>query len=941
MVALPSAKRVHHQTTLAPVDLRSLRPDGARPGKPVALPIERAALLRNVGASHPGAAPRAGVPTPDEVGHLREVFSTHHDNAVLEGWTASDFAPLVTALASHPDVDIASKMVARLAQHRLATFSEAEAKVESALKTAEAEWAETITHAHAREENLAKTPRKLRVARSGRVARHLATDDRKRLEVQIQAGLDERLDTLLTELETKHSLPTLRTVESEAVAPPVDLTKQIKKTLGGRIRFDRFPRSFRVLNMLNSGELAEGPKRALKSATKALGVDPLSPTFEVDFHAAIAKKETLTALAAGLAPNPNPCPVSPIGYLHLERLSYVPAGVEHGELVYSLPLAPAEHVAIVHKEWASTEEEFSELMADQFEDYSERGVVDKTDMAHAASAQRTHGTSFSASVSASGGYGPVTASASSSYSVSGSESTSRNASLSQSQAVTQKASARARKEHRTSFRLAKKTHVEDQTVRHIKNPDPLHPVRYDFHQLLRKWRVDLHRYGVRLTYDLTVPQPAAELLQVYRELQQIDDELEKGFSFPVNPAFVTRATWQLFAGAWGAQVEAPPPLLISVQATKLVGLFPPEDPTWDHVDELRVSLPEGYIYQSHETNHIEARTSDENTLFAYAAVDTFHVVNEVTSEIVFGIRAWDTSAAVASVRVWLELSAEAEAKWAAAAYQTLHDTAHKAYLEKRQMLESRRTRLAAELSEVHALTLRKLEREEVMKAVLRWLFGHKVDFALPLSGALYGADGRVVDEHLRGPMLAHGTIISFLHQAIEWENITYFLYPYFWTQRPTWDLRLRLRHNDPIHEAFLRAGATRVILPVRPGWERAFVAFLHTGDVHATLPANHPYMTIAEEIENFAKTNYPGLVPANPEDVDPEKATKQGEGVLIGSWFEYTPTSALDIQVGASAPNEGTFNSAAFEPDGFWARVTPLLQSLTGVLDAAAKKLSG
>ena len=38
--------------------------------------------------------------------------------------------------------------------------------------------------------------------------------------------------------------------------------------------------------------------------------------------------------------------IEPIGFLHLEKLTFIPAGIERGELVYSLPLAPAEEVNI-------------------------------------------------------------------------------------------------------------------------------------------------------------------------------------------------------------------------------------------------------------------------------------------------------------------------------------------------------------------------------------------------------------------------------------------------------------------------------------------------------------------------------------------------------------------------------------------------------------------
>ncbi len=143
---------------------------------------------------------------------------------------------------------------------------------------------------------------------------------------------------------------------------------------------------------------------------------------------------------------------------------------------------------------------------------------------------------------------------------------------------------------------------------------------------------------------------------------------------------------------------------------------------------------------------------------------------------------------------------------------------------------------------------------------------------------------------------AFGEMIKFLHQAIEWENVLFFLYPYFWSHRSRWEFKKQLEHPDAEHRAFLRAGSARVVLTVRPRFETAFAEFVENGGSGA-LPQAHPYMTIAEEIKNYALTNYPGIPAANPDDADAREL-----GVLIGTWFEYTPTSALDIAFDETLP---------------------------------------
>ena len=79
-----------------------------------------------------------------------------------------------------------------------------------------------------------------------------------------------------------------------------------------------------------------------------------------------------------------------------------------------------------------------------------------------------------------------------------------------------------------------------------------------------------------------------------------------------------------------------------------------------------------------------------------------------------------------------------------------------------------------------ALSLRQVEREEIMKHVLRWLFGPGFTFVPPgLPQNLYGPDQDVIDNATWGKVLSQGEVIKFLHQAIEWENMVFFLYPTF------------------------------------------------------------------------------------------------------------------------------------------------------------------
>jgi hypothetical protein len=111
--------------------------------------------------------------------------------------------------------------------------------------------------------------------------------------------------------------------------------------------------------------------------------------------------------------------------------------------------------------------------------------------------------------------------------------------------------------------------------------------------------------------------------------------------------------------------------------------------------------------------------------------------------------------------------------------------------------------------------------------------------------------------------LLFGEMVKFVHQAVEWENLLYFLYPYFWGSETVGRDKMLFSHADPEHEKFLRAGYARVVLPVRPGFEVDFTTLVEQGALSSI--ANSPYLPVAKDIAHFAKTNYAGIPPANPE----------------------------------------------------------------------------
>lgn len=337
-------------------------------------------------------------------------------------------------------------------------------------------------------------------------------------------------------------------------------------------------------------------------------------------------------------------------------------------------------------------------------------------------------------------------------------------------------------------------------------------------------------------------------------------------------------------------------------------------------------------------------------------------------------------------------------EWKRAAWEVIRAAAQARFEERAAQLQAERDRLYRQLAGKDTLSLRRLEREEMLRLIMLWLFGPNMGFStapgsvqatidkllsneqryLAEDATLPAADSPTFADVNRHPgwssAVAFGDLVKFVHQAVEWENLLYFLYPYFWGSETQGRAKLLFEHLDPEHEKFLRAGYVRVAITIRPGFEEAFVQLVETGSLTGVHTSK--WLTVAQDTANFARTNYAGIPPANQEkharpllypqqrrtwelmgyvidqieqyhtdngiypqtlaDLEPAvpldawgndliykipgtgndydlisygaNGQEGGEGLdadissaagasLVGTWFDYTPTSGIDIEV--------------------------------------------
>jgi hypothetical protein len=698
-----------------------------------------------------------------------------------------------------------------------------------------------------------------------------------------------------------------------------DEQKKIESQPGGAVK------KLHVLRTLQGPAREIGPLRdsftAKASAEEKVGVDALfavlekmaatdRPMSNLELAPALAKvpADTIAAVAQDYAQEKNDVnllilldlhqklrQISPVGRLHLERVEMYPAGVEKGELVFTVPMAPGETVTISHKEWSTSSREYEDIVEDYFESYSEKGVAEKADSSMATENEAHHASSLNFGASLSGEYMGVTLTTTFGLALTKDERESVKNSTQKSRDVTEKASARTRKEHKVSMKLEEKKGVEENSFRTIANPSST-AIRVDYYKMMRKWRTDLYRYGLRQTYDIAIPVPGVRLWAQYQKLAELDRQIRAPLQFGLTPQMINGGNYHTEANLVRAAVPDEPPFQIVQDLALHTDFLAESDADQTRFGEIHFDVPAGYylaeasltahlaLWKGHAQAFNLLNVSDGTFPIPPSQIITSALPELIsrTGHLIVTYAYRNVSQASIMLHNTYRRSTETWEAWQLQVWQSLRAAAEARHQEEVARMRDDRDRLWTLLNGKDTLTLRRLEREELLRLVMQWLLGpghpavatgsvektiltllaNERSFQTAATPPLQPTFTSISDYDWSNA-LAFGEMVRFVHQAVEWENLLYFLYPYFWGSETAGRDKMLFSHADPEHEKFLRAGYARIVLTVRPGFEVQFTELLEQGSLSGT--SSSPYLAVAQDIANFAKTNYSGIPPANPE----------------------------------------------------------------------------
>jgi hypothetical protein len=481
--------------------------------------------------------------------------------------------------------------------------------------------------------------------------------------------------------------------------------------------------------------------------------------------------------------------------------------------------------------------------------------------------------------------------------------------------------------------------TEETNLHELENKTANH-VRGVYQFIDKVYEAQVFNYGIREIFDFMVPEPASFLWHVEQH-PTLDVTLPppppKLDLIAPDARYISEDNAPALAAAYGAlDIEGAPPLYKRLTTGFKHGTDNASEADQPHNnDHADVQIPAGY--RPWRAQIIGLAFTDENPVIA-VAIGGQHVVWKPSSadrvalsdgkklahepelfldlsyepyelsdaKIGVSIMAWETNTFTLDIRMVVQRSDEELARWKLATYKKI-----------RTAYDDRVTQYNQQVAELRAAAEAKAEQDtrrpfgappaENSRTINTELKKHCISI---ITQQRYDAFDATKDG--TPPFFdfteaaAEGAYIRFFEQAFEWDQLQYVFYPYFWARKASWIDRFVKQDVDPNFVDFLRAGAARVVVPARPGFEVAVTHFLETGKIWGgdgePPEINSPlYVSIVDEIRE--RTGAP-----------------QGEIPVGDPWDVRVPTALVIVRSGGTLPE--------------WERVAPGVWSWAPVAEA-------
>jgi len=196
---------------------------------------------------------------------------------------------------------------------------------------------------------------------------------------------------------------------------------------------------------------------------------------------------------------------------------------------------------------------------------------------------------------------------------------------------------------------------------------------------------------------------------------------------------------------------------------------------------------------------------------------------------------------------------------------------------------------------------REMIQEELKRQVISWLLEEVPFLGRPAMNPAQPSNQNPWREFDVGKLMGDAPTIQFFEQALDWPNMGWIFYPYYWAGKSDWLGLAGAQASDPEYERFMRSGSVRVLVPVRSSFEDAMQYWLtyRKPFLGRGLPLlNDPmFVSVASEIRRLTEA---------PEDGEPVGRAWDSKTATTYLWLEDNTAvpSNENIVLGLTADTE-------------------------------------
>jgi hypothetical protein len=473
----------------------------------------------------------------------------------------------------------------------------------------------------------------------------------------------------------------------------------------------------------------------------------------------------------------------------------------------------------------------------------------------------------------------------------------------------------------------------EKIVHEFDNRNGASKVRGIYQWVDKKFKTRIMNYGKRLLYDVVVPEPAAFLIESLEKSQQPEAfKLTKPTAPSIKyqiiiagplgantsaryrdllPEDLNLSNYMYYAKQYGVTgaIEPPPDEFVQTVAhtdtpqevSKEINHRGNKDFT-DYFSAFKILIPPGYkavsgYIQFVNPNNVNNdrryeffigekyffhfRKQPEN-LWEFSYFNHSFIMDNETGEIPVTVRSFPGIYQFNyAIGINCKRIDKVYERWQLKTFAAITEGYRRQLAEYEDKLAQRqvalRTLMALKQNYSHNPSI---ERTELKKAFIHLLMSEhfaKVNYPTPNPNQ-FSTDPTYVKKW--------GAVVAFFERAFEWENIIYNYYPYFWGQKSRWGELVLIQDLDPQFEEFLKAGAARIVVPVRPGFEGALAHYQETGDIW-----------MGEEIPDMYSDFYVSII-----DEIRSRNYAPDEEICVAEWEVKLPTTLVMLKEDAALP---------------------------------------